>query len=65
MQRGIVSEIPEIRATQERLQSCHYTMAHPENGTLVPACVQHGVLDPSENQQLRKLLPIAEVRSAR
>jgi hypothetical protein len=38
-------------------------MAHPENGTLVPACVQHSVLDPAENAQLRTLLPIVDVRS--
>ena len=35
-----------IRATQERLQACSYAMAHPEDGTLVPACAQHAVLDP-------------------
>ena len=36
-------------------------MAHPENGTLVPACVQHGVLDPAENRALRCLLPVPAV----
>jgi len=36
-------------------------MAHPENGTLVPACVQHGLLDPGENRELRALLPIPVV----
>ena len=62
MQRGQTSDDPRIRATQERLASCHYAMAHPEDGTLVPACVQHGVLDPAENRQLRVLLPLPQVR---
>src|SRR5260370_20078455 len=62
MQRGQMSDDPRIRATQERLAACHYAMAHPENGALVPACVQHSVLDPQENRALRVLLPIPEVR---
>jgi len=62
MQRGQTSTDPRIHATQERLAACHYAMAHPENGTLVPACVQHGVLDPAENRQLRVLLPLPQVR---
>ena len=61
MQRGERSDDPRIRATQERLAACHYAMAHPENGTLVPACVQHCVLDPDENRALRTLLPIPQV----
>jgi hypothetical protein len=61
MQRGETSGEPRIRATQERLAACHYAMAHPENGTLVPACVQHGVLDPAENARLRALLPVPAV----
>ena len=32
-------------------------MAHPEDGTLVPACAQHAVLDPQENLALAELLP--------
>lgn len=40
-QRGRTSDDPRIRATQDRLAACHYAMAHPETGTLVPACVQH------------------------
>jgi hypothetical protein len=36
-------------------------MAHPEDGTLVPACVQHSILDPQENVALRTLLPIEPV----
>jgi hypothetical protein len=61
MQRGETSDEPRIRATQERLAACHYAMAHPENGTLVPACVQHSVLDPAENRALRALLPVPAV----
>jgi hypothetical protein len=57
LQRGETSEDPRIRATQERLQACSYAMAHPESGTLVPACAQHSVLDPLENVRLRELLP--------
>jgi hypothetical protein len=37
-------------------------MAHPETGELVPACVQHSVLDPVENVELRRLLPIVDAR---
>ncbi|WP_329138447.1 radical SAM domain-containing protein [Streptomyces sp. NBC_01476] len=62
-QRGETSDDPRLRETQERLAACHYTMAHPENGTLVPACVQHSVLDPAENAALRTLLPVIEVRT--
>jgi hypothetical protein len=36
-----------------------YHMAHPESGTLVPACAQHSVLDPAENADLAVLLPMA------
>jgi len=60
MQRDVISEDPHLRSVQERLQACHYAMAHPENGTLVPACVQHSVLDPGENAGLRTLLPLVE-----
>ncbi|MDP9431457.1 MAG: radical SAM domain-containing protein [Actinomycetota bacterium] len=59
--QGQISTEPEIRATQERLAACHYAMAHPEDGTLVPACVQHAVLDPQENAALRRLLPLLPV----
>lgn len=64
-QAGRLSDDPEVRAVQERLAACHYAMAHPEDGTLVPACVQHAVLDPAENAALRTLLPLVEVRSTR
>jgi MoaA/NifB/PqqE/SkfB family radical SAM enzyme len=58
LKQGEVSEEPQIRAAQERLQACTYTMGHPETGELVPACVQHSVLDPHENRQLVELLPM-------
>jgi hypothetical protein len=64
-QQGRTSEDPRLRATQERLAARTYAMAHPESGTLVPACVQHSVLDPGENSELRTLLPLVEVRSGR
>ena len=32
---------------------------HPGSGELVPACAQHGVLDPAENEALKVLLPLA------
>jgi hypothetical protein len=58
MQRGETSEDPRIRETQERLRACSYHMAHPELDLLVPACVQHGVLDPEANRRLARLLPL-------
>ena len=66
MQRGVTSDDPRLRETQERLAACHYAMGHPgvdgAPDTLVPACVQHGVLDPAENAALRVLLPMPSVR---
>ena len=59
LQRGELSDEPEVRASQERLQACSYAMAHPESGELVPACVQHSVLDPAENLRLQEVLPLA------
>jgi len=64
-QRGESCADPRLRETQERLAACHYAMAHPEDGTLVPACVQHSVLDPGENAALRTLLPLVETRQDR
>jgi len=61
MQADLVASDPAVRATQERLSACAYAMAHPETGELVPACVQHSVLDPGENEQLRRLLPLTVV----
>jgi hypothetical protein len=48
---------PHLVETFERLSACAYSMAHPELGRMVPACVQHSVLDPVENAQLVELLP--------
>jgi hypothetical protein len=59
LQRGETSPDPEIRAAQERLRACSYAMAHPESDMLVPACAQHGVLDPEENRELAVMLPMA------
>lgn len=64
MQRGEQAQDPKLLETQERLAACQYAMAHPQDGTLVPACVQHAVLDPAENAQLRTLLPLVEVRTS-
>lgn len=64
MQRGEVSGDPALREAQERLSACSYSMAHPESGTLVPACAQHSVLDPDENRALATLLPIARGTAA-
>jgi hypothetical protein len=61
MQRGEEATDPQLKATQERLTACTYSMAHPETGQLVPACAQHSVLDPVENAGLRRLLPLTPV----
>lgn len=58
MEQGVTADDPAVRATQERLQACMYTMAHPDTGRMIPACVQHSVLDPGENETLRQLLPL-------
>ncbi len=58
MEQGIDSEEPTIKETQERLRGCFYAMAHPEDGRVVPACVQHSILDPEENIALSQLLPL-------
>ena len=55
---GETSGDPRIRETQERLAACVYGMAHPECGEIVPACVQHSVLDPDETSRLAELLPL-------
>ncbi|CDF34341.1 unnamed protein product [Chondrus crispus] len=47
---------PRIRETMERLASCSYAMAQPDQGRVVPACVQHSVYDPVENKELARLL---------
>ncbi len=58
MQAGQAATDPAVLATQERLSACTYAMAHPDTGELVPACVQHSVLGPNENEQLRQFLPL-------
>jgi hypothetical protein len=58
LQRGEVATDARVLAAQERLQACSYAMAHPDEGRLVPACVQHAVLDPHENALLARMLPI-------
>jgi hypothetical protein len=65
MQRGEVAGDPAVREAQERLSACSYAMAHPESGTLVPACAQHGVLDPDENRALATQLPMARAGARR
>ena len=62
LERGEMSSDPRILETQERLLACSYAMAHPETGELVPACVQHGILDPDENAVLATLLPLPRRR---
>ncbi|MGD9736692.1 MAG: radical SAM protein [Solirubrobacterales bacterium] len=57
LERGKIAEAPEVRAAQERLRACSYGMAHPDQDRIVPACVQHALLDPRENAELIELLP--------
>jgi hypothetical protein len=59
MQTGVECADDAGRAAQERLRACSYAMAHPDDGVLVPACVQHGVLDQDENRRLLVTLPMA------
>ncbi|MGF1600269.1 MAG: radical SAM domain-containing protein [Acidimicrobiales bacterium] len=47
----------DLAETVERLRACAYSMPHPESDEMVPACVQHAVLDPQENAALVELLP--------
>lgn len=51
---------PRIRETMERLAACSYSMAHPDDGRVVPACVQHSVYDGPLNKQLTEQLPLSE-----
>jgi hypothetical protein len=62
LEQGLSSDDPRIVETQERLRACSYAMAHPETGRLVPACVQHSVLDPDENRALVTQLPLPRCR---
>jgi hypothetical protein len=58
LERGEQPTDPSVRAAQERLRACSYAMAHPDEDRLVPACVQHAVLDPAENSSLATGLPL-------
>jgi hypothetical protein len=60
LERGERATDPAVRAAQERLRACSYAMAHPDDDRLVPACVQHAILDPPENSRLARLLPLRE-----
>lgn len=62
LQSGRQADDPFIREAQERLMACVYSMAHPETGEIVPACVQHSVLDPDANRHLAVLLPHPTIR---
>jgi hypothetical protein len=64
MEAGTIPDDPDAQAARERLQACSYGMAHPDGGRIVPACVQHAVLDLEENRQLQTLLPMASPGSA-
>ncbi len=63
LRQGKWSDDPGVLEAQERLAACSYAMAHPETGQLVPACVQHCLLDPEENRQLVQLLPLPRPRA--
>lgn len=58
LERDEAATDPRIRATQERLRACAYGMAHPDRDQIVPACVQHSVLDETENTHLMRRLPL-------
>jgi hypothetical protein len=62
LEAGRLADDPAVRAAQERLQACSYAMAHPDEHRLVPACVQHALLDPQENARLQQLLPLRRGR---
>ena len=57
LEAGTTPTNDRLIATTERLQACAYSMAHPDTGRMIPACVQHAVFDPIENAQLVELLP--------
>jgi hypothetical protein len=53
--QGITASDPRILATQERLRSCSWRMAHPDRGELVPACAQQAVLAETEVGRLLEI----------
>lgn len=58
LQAGTRATDARVLEAQERLEACAYSMGHPDTGQVVPACVQHGVLDAEENRRLAQLLPL-------
>ena len=62
LQRGETATDPQLLETQQRLRACVYSMAHPETGEIVPACVQHSLLDADENRALAVVLPLPSRR---
>ena len=62
IQDGTRATDERILEAQERLEACAYTMGHPDTDQLIPACVQHGILDPIENRELVTLLPLPKPR---
>ena len=64
IQDGTRATDARVLEAQERLEACAYTMGHPDSDELIPACVQHGILDPKENRELATLLPLPKPKSA-
>lgn len=62
IQAGTRATDERVLEAQERLEACAYTMGHPDSDELIPACVQHGILDPTENRELATLLPLPQRR---
>ena len=60
MQKNGETRDEEVKAAMERLQACSYSFGHPESDRMIPGCVQHGVLDPQINAQLKKTLPLTK-----
>lgn len=58
--RGEWSSDSKLLEVQERLKACSYTFAHPDTNRLVPACVQHSVLDPQINERLKQEFPVRQ-----
>lgn len=65
IQAGTRATDERILEAQERLEACAYTMGHPDSDQLVPACVQHAILDPQENRELVTLLPLPVSKKAK
>ena len=65
LQAGTRPAAPDVLEAWERLQACSYSMSHPADGALVPACAQHSVLDPAETARLALELPLRRVAAPR